>query len=132
LANDQRGGVLRDNCRDSPFDLDGNRAIDLGDFLYLLQDILLIVPGDVNLDGVFNSSDQVSVYVKGKYESVSPNPDTCVWSEGDWNAGGASDSGGLFLVFQQCNDEQVVRATWCEIAAEIDQLFGIRCSHRLQ
>ena len=37
--------------------------------------------GDVDLNGVFDSSDFVAAFVAGKYET----DDQATWGEGDWN-----------------------------------------------
>ena len=47
--------------------------------------------GDANVDGMFNSSDIVQVFVRGKYEK----PVAAVWSEGDWDGNGLFDSSDL-------------------------------------
>jgi ELWxxDGT repeat protein len=54
-------------------------------------------PGDANFDHLFNSSDLVSVFQRGKYESNSP----ATWSDGDWNCDGAFGSGDLVAAFQR-------------------------------
>jgi hypothetical protein len=45
-------------------------------------------PGDANLDGHFNSTDQVLVFQAGKYETGQP----ATWAEGDWNEDGVFNS----------------------------------------
>jgi hypothetical protein len=54
-------------------------------------------PGDANFDHLFNSSDLVSVFQRGKYESNS----RAAWSDGDWNCDGFFDSGDLIAAFQR-------------------------------
>ena len=54
--------------------------------------------GDANLDGVFNSSDLVSIFQAGEYEDESTNNSN--WNEGDWNGDGEFDSSDLILAFQ--------------------------------
>jgi hypothetical protein len=54
-------------------------------------------PGDANFDRLFNSSDLVSVFQRGKYESNSP----ATWSDGDWNCDGLFGSGDLVAAFQR-------------------------------
>jgi hypothetical protein len=48
-------------------------------------------------DHVFNSSDLVSVFRRGKYESNS----LATWSDGDWNCDGLVGSGDLVAAFQR-------------------------------
>jgi ELWxxDGT repeat protein len=54
-------------------------------------------PGDANFDHLFDSSDLVSVFQRGKYESNSP----ATWSDGDWNCDGVFGSGDLIAAFQR-------------------------------
>ncbi len=66
----------------------------------VLQDAItrVVVPGDSNLDRVFNSSDLVKVFQYGEYEDGIANNST--WFEGDWNGDGDFDSSDLVLAFQ--------------------------------
>jgi hypothetical protein len=54
-------------------------------------------PGDANFDHLFNSSDLVSLFQRGKYESNTP----ASWSDGDWNCDGLFGSGDLVAAFQR-------------------------------
>jgi hypothetical protein len=54
-------------------------------------------PGDANFDHLFNSSDLVIVFQRGKYESNV----TASWSEGDWNCDGFFDTADLVATFQR-------------------------------
>jgi ELWxxDGT repeat protein len=54
-------------------------------------------PGDANFDRLFNSSDLVSVFQRGKYESGTQ----AIWSDGDWNCDGVFGSGDLVVAFQR-------------------------------
>ena len=56
------------------------------------------VPGDSNMDGVFDSSDFVFVLQIGEYEDGIDGNST--FSEGDWNGDGDFDSGDFVFVFQ--------------------------------
>jgi ELWxxDGT repeat protein len=56
------------------------------------------VIGDVNNDGVFNSSDLVSVFQAGKYEDGIPFNAT--FEEGDWNGDGDFNTSDLVYAFQ--------------------------------
>jgi hypothetical protein len=55
-------------------------------------------PGDSNLDGVFNSSDFVQIFTRGKYES--PAAERASWADGDWNGDGKFDTRDLVFAFQ--------------------------------
>jgi hypothetical protein len=53
--------------------------------------------GDANLDGAFDSSDLVVVFVVGEYEDdLTGNSG---WRDGDWNCDGEFDTGDLILAF---------------------------------
>jgi hypothetical protein len=71
---------------------------------------------------LFNSSDLVSVFQRGKYESNSP----ATWSDGDWNCDGAFGSGDLVAAFQR---------GWYEAAAAnavfVDSIFARSAKTRL-
>ncbi|MCA9196278.1 MAG: lamin tail domain-containing protein [Planctomycetales bacterium] len=80
------------------YDLDGDGQISSADIEVLLYDIMQIVPGDVNLDGVFNSTDLTAIFTRGEYDDLIPLNST--WSSGDWNCDGEFDSSDLVVVFQ--------------------------------
>ncbi len=48
--------------------------------------ITIASPGDSNLDGVFNSTDLISVLISGEYEDDIPLNSN--WTEGDWDGSG--------------------------------------------
>jgi hypothetical protein len=54
--------------------------------------------GDVNGDGVFDSSDLVAVLQQGKYDDGVPR--NASFEEGDWNGDGEFDASDLTLAFQ--------------------------------
>ncbi|MCA9215162.1 MAG: PEP-CTERM sorting domain-containing protein [Planctomycetales bacterium] len=54
--------------------------------------------GDSNLDGVFNTSDLVTVFQEGQYEDGIDGNSS--WTTGDWNGDGEFDTGDLVLAFQ--------------------------------
>ncbi len=56
------------------------------------------MPGDSNGDGVFDSSDLVSVFQAGEYED--PIVGNSTFEEGDWNGDGDFNSSDLVFVFQ--------------------------------
>jgi hypothetical protein len=66
---------------DPKFDLDGDRDADLDDRLKWVNELKKTWMGDSDLNGEFNSSDFVKVFVAGKYETGNP----ATWEEGDWN-----------------------------------------------
>ena len=60
-------------------------------------------PGDVNVDGLFDSADLVEVFQVNEYEDGIAGNST--WTDGDWNGDGEFDSGDLVVAFQDGNYE---------------------------
>ena len=56
------------------------------------------LPGDSNMDGIFDSSDFVIVFQAGEYEDNTPGNST--FEEGDWNGDGDFDTTDFVFVFQ--------------------------------
>jgi hypothetical protein len=80
------------------------------------------VVGDVNDDGLFNSSDLVLVFQAGEYEDRAVhNP---AFDEGDWNNDGDFDSSDLVFAFQAGRYTSAARTLEAEIAAAVDWLFA--------
>ena len=80
------------------FDINGDRIVDRSDVDFLIVKVLDTIYGDANLDGLFNSSDLVSIFQAGEYEDdVAKNSS---WSEGDWNCDGEFSSADLVVAFQ--------------------------------
>ena len=77
------------------FDVDGNGSTDGNDLVAWVKDLKKTWIGDANLDGEFNSSDFVSVFTAGKFETGSP----ASWAEGDWNGDGVFGSGDFVAAF---------------------------------
>jgi ELWxxDGT repeat protein len=78
-------------------------------------------PGDANFDHLFDSSDLVSVFQRGKYETNIP----ASWSDGDWNCDGVFGSADLVAAFQRGWYEAGPNAVAANLA---DSIFG---SHTL-
>lgn len=64
----------------------------------------LVVVGDSNQDGLFDSSDFVAVFQSGKFESG----EIATHAEGDWNGDGYFDSSDFVKAFQVGHYEQAV------------------------
>jgi hypothetical protein len=80
-------------------DLLGNRLAESFQFQFEIEPIPVNrIPGDANLDDVFNSADLIQVFQFGEYEDDTPNNST--WAEGDWNQDGDFDTSDLVLAFQ--------------------------------
>ena len=90
---------------DAMFDVNSNGSVGREDDRIWVKDLKNTWFGDANLDGEFNSSDMVQVFVAGKYEKKPIvnwggeilNPVS--WSEGDWNADGVFDSSDMVTAF---------------------------------
>lgn len=73
--------------------------MDQDDRIRWVKDHLKTAFGDSNLDGQFNSSDLVRVFIAGEYED-----DIDVdsgWAEGDWDGDGDFTSSDLVFVFRE-------------------------------
>ena len=64
---------------------------------FYVETLLGTSAGDANLDGVFDSSDLVTVFRSAKYEL---NDGTATWIEGDWTCDGNFGSGDLVAAFR--------------------------------
>jgi hypothetical protein len=83
--------------QDLRFDLNADQQVDRQDVEAMLRDVLDTVYGDVNLDGIFNSSDIVQIFVAGQYEdSIVGNSS---WTTGDWNCDGEFTSADFVIAF---------------------------------
>ena len=78
-------------------DLDQNGQVDQDDMTHYLQNQLNTTYGNVNLDGIFNSSDFVAVFAAGEYEDLLE--DNSSWSSGDWNCDGDFTTRDLVFAF---------------------------------
>jgi hypothetical protein len=63
------------------FDLTGDGLVNFADREQWVNVLKNTYIGDANLDGVFNSTDFVAVFIAGKYETGQNSG----WAEGDWN-----------------------------------------------
>jgi hypothetical protein len=59
------------------------------------------IPGDANLDGIFNSADFLLILQAGKYEDDVPGNAT--WAEGDWDGDGDFTTADIVFAFQAGN-----------------------------
>ena len=76
--------------------------------------------GDANLDGEFNSTDFVEVFIAGKYETEQ----MAGWADGDWQGDMRFNSGDLVDVFQAGKYETEELARWSEGDWSGDERFG--------
>ncbi|MCA9212626.1 MAG: VCBS repeat-containing protein [Planctomycetales bacterium] len=86
-----------DGETDVIFDLNGDGIVSIDDTTHLVKNILNTGFGDANLDGIFNSTDFVTVFRAGEYEDAIVGNST--WSEGDWNCDGEFTTRDLVTAF---------------------------------
>ena len=89
---------------DAMFDVNHDSKVDVDDHGFWIKDLKHTWFGDANLDGVFNSSDMVSVFQAGQYEDAFE--DNSGWATGDWNADGDFTTSDLVVAFQDGGYEQ--------------------------
>ena len=83
------------------FDINRDRRVDEADVTALVESVFKSTVGDVNLDGVFDSTDLLTLFQKGQYEDgVAGNSD---WSSGDWNCDGEVSAADLVFAFKSGN-----------------------------
>ena len=79
-------------------DFDDDQTVSLADFRILIRDGFDTVLGDANLDGRFDSTDLVAIFVAGAFEVV--NDEARSWSQGDWNCDGNFTTLDLVMALQ--------------------------------
>ena len=84
------------------FDVNGDNQVDRTDVSTWAKDLMNTWIGDANLDGEFNTTDLVSVFQAGKFESG----DDAVWTQGDWTGDHRFGTGDLVAAFQDGGYEQ--------------------------
>lgn len=118
-------------------DLNGDNSVDLKDVEFLVESVLGTVVGDVNSDGVFNSSDFVVIFQSSEYEDATSN--NSMWSEGDWSCDGDFATSDFVYAFQKNTYTNAARHQQSNVrsAAIVDKLFAgdepldLFASHRL-
>ena len=88
--------ALRAGTADPMFDLDGSGEADNLDRGFLIQVLMNTWFGDSNIDGLFDTSDFVATFTRGKYESGTGD---ATWADGDWNGDGNFDSSDFVTAF---------------------------------
>ncbi len=86
---------VRDQTNDSGFDVNGDQLVNGEDRRIWVRQLKNTWFGDANFDGEFNSSDFVTVFSAGLYESNQPAD----WSQGDWNGDGEFSSSDFVAAF---------------------------------
>ncbi|MCA9151118.1 MAG: hypothetical protein KDA92_17525 [Planctomycetales bacterium] len=75
--------AVNEGSDDTIYDVTDDGLVDENDIDVWVKDIKLSFYGDANLDGEFNSSDLVFVFVTNEYEDGIP--ENSGWDDGDWN-----------------------------------------------
>ena len=89
------GDQVREGSTDSVYDLDENGVVDAADRLFWVHDLMSTYVGDGNLDGRFDGTDFVNVFVAGEYfDSFESNS---TWATGDWNGDREFDADDLVV-----------------------------------
>jgi len=91
LASEIRSGANR-----APYDLNRDQMVNGFDQRVWVVDLRKTWYGDANLDGLFNTSDLVTVFQAGLFESTGD----AGWGQGDWNGDSRFNSGDLVAAFQ--------------------------------
>ena len=89
----QAVGIVNNDPR---FDLNSDGVVDTKDRLVWINDLKQSWMGDSNLDGEFNSSDLVDVFIASLFETGTP----ATWSQGDWDGDGFFSTSDLVTAFQ--------------------------------
>lgn len=91
---------------DEAYDLTGEGNVDADDRTVWLHDLKGTWYGDADLNGEFDSSDFVTVFTAGKYESG----EAAGWAEGDWDGDGIFGSSDFVTAFADGGYENGPRA----------------------
>jgi len=129
--------AIRGGSTASQYDLNNDKAVNSADHRYMIQVIKKTWFGDANLNGLFNTSDFVSVFQRGEYEDgVAGNSG---WSDGDWNGDADFNTADFVTAFQDGGFEQGPRAAVAAVPEPtgfalfalglLSQLGRIRCRH---
>lgn len=95
---DRMANLVRTASSDLTFDVNFDNRLDKQDQAYWVEQIMGTWFGDANLDGIFDSTDLVSVFQAGRYEDgVLLNAG---WASGDWDGNSEFDTSDLVVAFQ--------------------------------
>ena len=106
--------AIRANSSDLSLDLDGDNVVNTSDLEHWVSQIANTWIGDVDLDGEFSSTDMVSVFQAGRYESAGE----ATWRQGDWDADGQFGSSDLIMAFQDGGYEKGPRPSQTNLVPE--------------
>lgn len=105
---DLMASAIRSGSTAAQYDLNQDKTVNSADHRYMVQVIKKTWFGDANLDGVFNTTDFVSVFQRGEYEDGVPA--NSGWSDGDWNGDADFNTADFVIAFQDGGFEQGPRA----------------------
>ena len=100
---------FRDGTHWQTLDVTFDGLVDQQDRDHWVNELRNTSYGDSNLDGVFDSSDFVEVFTRGKYEDATPL--NAGWADGDWNGDGDFTSGDLVTAFVSGGYQQPTAAS---------------------
>jgi hypothetical protein len=99
---DALSAAVRAGNNPAGFDLNGDGQVNAADRTVWVNDLKRTYFGDANLDREFNSSDFVTVFTVGLYETGT----AAGWGQGDWDGNGRFDSGDFVAAFTEGGYEQ--------------------------
>lgn len=94
---DMQATAIGNNGPAGTYDLTGDGAVNYDDRLAWINTIKKTWIGDADLDGQFNSSDFVTVFQAGKFETGG----AATWTEGDWDGNKLFNTSDFVAAFQQ-------------------------------
>jgi hypothetical protein len=86
---------IRNQTNNVAFDLNNDQAVNQADQTVWVADLKGTWFGDANLDGLFNTSDLITVLAAGQFEDNIA--DNSTWATGDWDADGDATTGDLVV-----------------------------------
>ena len=101
---DYLSAAIRDGLDSNRYDVNRNGMVSIDDRQMLIGSVMNLWVGDANLDGEFNSSDFVEVFIAGEYEDDPVGNST--WATGDWNGDGEFSSSDFVAAFNDGGYEQ--------------------------
>jgi hypothetical protein len=103
---DLQAGAIVSGANPASFDLNSDSQVNLADRLVWVNTLKKTWIGDSDLNGVFNTSDFVTVFQAGKFEIAS----NATWGEGDWDGNQRFNSSDFVVAFQEGGYEAGPRA----------------------
>jgi hypothetical protein len=117
------------------YDLNTDQQVDHADRTYWVEQLKNTYFGDADLNGQFNSSDMVTVFVAGHYEDALSKNST--WATGDWDGNDEFEASDMVLAFQKGGYEKGPRDLVAAVPepASLGLLLvggiGLRLRHRV-